>query len=153
MRNQHWPVLQGIALLALTIAFSLNAQAEDKGYCPPPLRPSGRNLALNAPQRTSSEKDIVGSVILLVRISDTGYVCSAEVRQSLSKELDAKALEAIRDMHLKPAKKDGRTVPIVAIMKVSFRRNKNGDVVTDPSTTLPTSRAAESGKKSESPKP
>ena len=50
-----------------------------------------------------------------------GQVTKVEVRQSLGLGLDEKAVEAIRKWRFRPARKDGRPVPSVALVDVGFR--------------------------------
>jgi len=76
-------------------------------------------------------------VTLLATISNTGYVCDVRVLHSVSRELDSKAVEAVRSRHLQPAKKDGQTIPVEAVMSVDFWKYKNGEIV--PSTAPPNS--------------
>ncbi len=63
---------------------------------------------------------LTGTVVLYVEIDERGRVSKVEVRQSLGLGLDEKAIEAIRKWRFRPARKDGKPVPSVAMVDVGF---------------------------------
>jgi len=64
---------------------------------------------------------LTGTVVLYVEIDERGQVSRVEVRQALGLGLDEKAVEAIKKWRFRPARKDGRPVPSVALVDVGFR--------------------------------
>lgn len=64
---------------------------------------------------------LTGTVVLYVEIDERGQVSKVEVRQSLGLGLDEKAVEAIQKWRFRPARKDGKAVPSVALVDVGFR--------------------------------
>jgi len=62
-----------------------------------------------------------GIVVLKVVVDPTGRVVNPEVIRSLGLGLDEKAMEAVRKWKFRPGYKDGRPVPVIAEIEVSFR--------------------------------
>lgn len=62
-------------------------------------------------------------------VRDTGYVCSAKVIDGIDKKSDTDAEKAVQQWHFVPAKKDGRPVPVVVIVKVKYERDMDGNIV------------------------
>ena len=63
-----------------------------------------------------------GTVTVLVVISDKGFVCGATVLRGIDSRTDRQALDSVRGWQFSPAKKDGRTVPVVATLGVNVWR-------------------------------
>lgn len=119
-------------LLASLTLFGF-AVAEDKGSCPSPPPRS----AFAAPNKAtapldSADKNSVTVTVLTV-VSDTGYVCSAQVLHGVEKDADLEAVNSVRKSHFNPAMKNGRAVPVVVTVAVKFLRNKDGKLVLTPS--------------------
>jgi hypothetical protein len=128
------------ASLALSISVSF-ASAEDKGNCPPSPRPTppATKIAKVNPPPDEPGKTYVGSVFLLVVVSDKGYVCSSQVVQGVNKELNSRAVTVLHDAHFQPQMKDGRpAVPVLLTARVDFWRDKDGQLISSP--TFPTSK-------------
>jgi len=62
-----------------------------------------------------------GMVTVQAVIGVDGLVHDPKPLQALGMGLDEKALEALRQWRFEPAKKDGRPVPVYAILQVDFR--------------------------------
>lgn len=69
--------------------------------------------------------------MLMVVISDKGYVCDAQVIRGLDKETDKNAAGAVRQWHFQPARKDGHAVPVVVTVEVNYWR-KDGKLLEFP---------------------
>lgn len=109
-----------VCALLLVVSGSL-ALAENKGYCPAPPPISTQKKADLLP----ADKDAITVPVVTV-ISDTGYVCSAQVSPNVEKKLGELAVSAVRTWHFKPAKKDGRPVPVVVTVVINFKLDKDG---------------------------
>jgi TonB family protein len=62
-----------------------------------------------------------GVVVLRVVVDSTGRVVNPQVIRSLGLGLDEKAIEAVRRWKFRPGSKDGKPVPVIAEIEVSFR--------------------------------
>ena len=67
-------------------------------------------------------------------IGEDGKVLEARVQHSANRELDRKAVEAVKKWKFKPAMKDGRPVKVMITVEVNFRL--------DPPSSLPASKPA-----------
>jgi TonB family protein len=90
---------------------------------------------------TSKAEESSGTIAILAVVSDTGYLCSAEVIRGIDKKSDAAAVKALRDWHFAPAKKGGRPVPVVVTVEVRFQRDKHGKIVLDAPKPTPNEEA------------
>ncbi len=113
-----------LAILIIFAGLGIRAVGESKGFCPPPpakpkLLPTKNSVPPTPP---SPDAQYAGTVMVMAVVSDKGYVCSAEVMRGLDKETDKKAVGAVRQWHLQPARKDGRPVSVVVIMEVNYWR-------------------------------
>ena len=62
-----------------------------------------------------------GAVVLEVRVGEDGSVDDVRVLQPLPNGLDEAAVEAVRQWKFQPAMKDGRAIPVVFELTISFR--------------------------------
>ena len=62
-----------------------------------------------------------GVVVLKVVVDPAGRVVNPQIMSSLGLGLDEKAIEAVRKWKFRPGYKDGRPVPVIAEIEVSFR--------------------------------
>ena len=105
-----------LALLAPALGI-----AENRGHCPPsPAIDTGKDSRKQLLPPSGNR-----GVLMLVVISDTGYVCAASVLKGLDKDSDSKALDSIRKWHFKPALKDGQPVPVSSELFVTVDVNGN----------------------------
>ena len=122
-------------LLLLLLSSTFSAARDDKGLCPSPSRISKEARAgLNpTPNQTPPEAGakFAGSVFVLLIISDTGYVCSAQLIQGFDKEADKRALEGTRKWRFDPSTKNGHPVAVEVRVEVSFWRNAKGELISD----------------------
>jgi hypothetical protein len=103
-----------VALLFLTSAFAVG---QNKGNCP-----------ARAPISANPGNPSEDNVSVLVLISDTGYVCSAEVLHGVDKLTDAEAVKAVRGRQYRTyTTRDGHPVSVALVVK--FRRDDNGKLV------------------------
>ncbi len=120
------------ALIA-ALAIGTMCRAEDKGYCP--LSPAPNIAApkkASPPESPVADKKYLGTVTLLVVVSDKGYVGSTHVLRGPSKEFTKRAETAVRGWRFDPARKDGHAVPVVITVDVTFHTTSTGEVVSDP---------------------
>ncbi len=111
----------------------LLTRADDKGSCPG-LAPKPSKAPENhdpAPKPPSPGAQLTVIPVFVV-VSDTGYVCSAEVIGKPDKEVAEKAVEAVKKWKFNPAKKDGRAIPVTVVVRVNFWRNADGEFVHIP---------------------
>jgi TonB family protein len=69
---------------------------------------------------------IEGDVVLRIRIDDTGRVTEAEPIRSIP-ELDAAAIECVKEWRYEPARRDGRAVGATSVVTLEFRVYDQGD--------------------------
>jgi TonB family protein len=104
----------------------------DKGFCPP-LPPAGSFKSSQGsrtpPKAPASDTRFLGVVQVLVEVTDKGYVCDFRVVHALNQDADNQVKEAVRNWHFTPAKKNGRGVPITALVEVDVWRNSKGEIV------------------------
>ena len=118
-----------LCLIAILFCGSMSI-AENKGTCPP-APPEEKHPA------TNNSRESNGTISVLAVVSDKGYVCTAQVIRGLDKKSNAEAEKTVRQWRLTPAKKDGHAVPAVVTVQVKYERDKNGNVVIDPSNSTP----------------
>ncbi len=70
---------------------------------------------------------------MMIVLSDTGFVCDAEILRGLNKEADEQAIAAVRRQSFQPAKKAGKPVPVVLTVDVPYWW-KDGQLVRSPRT-------------------
>ncbi|HZR28080.1 MAG TPA: energy transducer TonB [Terriglobales bacterium] len=123
---------------AMFLGAGIPAIGDDKGLCPPlPPKPSAVAGKSTLPVPPSPGMQYAGTVTLMAVISNTGYVCDAQVIRGLDKETNKKAVKTLRQWHLQPARKDGRTVPVVTTVGIDYWR-KDGQLVELPSAPIVT---------------
>jgi Gram-negative bacterial TonB protein C-terminal len=139
--------LMGMRLVAfmMFVSTAVLATADSKGYCPPtPPKPNVVGTKTSAPQTPPTpDAQYAGTVMLMAVISDTGYVCDAQVIRGLDKETDKRPAGAVRQWHFQPSRKHGHTVPVVVTVEVNCWR-KNGELVQFPATPTLTQTQDES---------
>ncbi|PYV28635.1 MAG: hypothetical protein DMG24_01525 [Acidobacteria bacterium] len=126
MRESLFPLIALMLLLSTGVAVA----RENKGFCPPmPPKPKVVPAVATPPKIVpAADAQFAGTVTLMVVISDRGYVCDAQIIRGLDKETDAKTVKTVRQWHLRPARKDGHNVPVVATVDVNYWR-KNGELI------------------------
>jgi TonB family protein len=118
-----------IVLLACLLCLSSILLAENYGSCPgaPSLeKPKGPAQQHDPPFPQAQH---AGDAMLQVVVSDTGYPCSVRVLSGLDKEADEQAVAAVKKWRFAPARKDGKPVPVVIVMQISFWRGNDGTLV------------------------
>ena len=109
------------AHLMIVASCAVSSFAVNKGTCPP-SPPVERH-------RTTGNAQASGKITLQAVVSDTGYVCSARVIDGIDRKSDAEAEQAVQQWHFAPAKKDGRSVPVVVTVEVQYQRDKDENVI------------------------
>jgi len=66
-----------------------------------------------------------GTVVLRCIVGEDGLVRDAQVKTSLRGDLDASALQAVREWKFEPATKDGKPVAVQVNVEVTFRLYKD----------------------------
>jgi len=133
---------RGLIVSIMLLAAEVSS-ASDRGFCPPtPAKPNSNATAKSA-KRTPPAPDaqFVGTVTLMAVISDTGYVCDAQVIRGLDKETDKRAEDSLRQGQFRPAYKDGHAIPVVVSVDVNYWR-KDGELIQVPPNFSPTSGSA-----------
>ncbi len=69
----------------------------------------------------------VGTVTVILSLSDTGYICDATVVRSISEALDKQAVNAIRQQPFQPIRQDGKAVPGYMAVYRDFWRGDTSD--------------------------
>src|SRR5579864_712797 len=122
-------------LLLFLLSSTFCAALDDKGHCPSPIGISKEARANLNPRPTQNPPEagakFAGTVFVLLTISDTGYVCSAQLIQGFDKEADKRALEGTRKWRFNPSKKNGHPVAVEMRIQLSFWRNANGELISD----------------------
>ena len=122
-------------LIATVLTVTAFAKPKDdknkgKGFCPPPPP----KVEMTQPKKDVAKpadcpgKTFVGSIAFATVISDTGFVCSAQVVRGVDSTVDAEALNAFRKLHFDAAKKDGHAVPVTTVIDIDFWRDKDGQL-------------------------
>jgi TonB family protein len=120
-----------VTLVVILFGAAASAVASDKGMCPP----SPPRSAFPTPKKAAtppSRLDVtfVGTVTVLAVVSDTGYVCSAQVGNGVKdKKINADAVKTVSQFRFDPARKDGRAVPTFTRVEVHYWRDGNGNLV------------------------
>lgn len=99
----------------------------DKGVCPPALNPSLPIANHAVPTPPTTDVHYVGTVTVVVSLSDTGYLCDATVVKGISEALDKQALDAIRQQPFQPIRQDGKAVPGHMTIYRDFWRGDTSD--------------------------
>ena len=124
-------ILRPISVAFIAVC-AIHAAGEDRGTCPPsppaPAYAAAKKAAV-ASAPSSQSGDRIGTLTLLTVLSDKGYVCSAKVVQGLDKSVDAEAEKTVSTWRFSPAKKNGRAVPIVVVVQLNYRLDKDGHVI------------------------
>ena len=91
----------------LLLLIAVAVRADDKGYCPAKNPPAW--TAQTKPEAKTkppfADAEYLGQVRARIVISDKGYVCIAEIIQSLNEQADEKALAALRGWSSNPPSK------------------------------------------------
>jgi len=124
MRRLCWCGLLVLSMPALL-------PAGDKGRCPTYSPPQW--LAESKPEAKTkppfADADYVGQVRVRFVVSDKGYVCIAQVIQSLNQQADTKALAAVQGWRFAPSLEGRRPVASLATVSFFYWRDSNRHVV------------------------
>ena len=107
------------------------AFAKGKGFCPPSPQITGEVAQRTAavPIAPTAEAHYVGTVTVMVVISDKGYVCDVHLLRGIDKLTDKAAVASLRKWQFAPARKDGRAVPAVVSAEVDLWRSAKDELV------------------------
>ena len=72
--------------------------------------------------KSEPEAKADGTVVLAAVIDPTGTPINMQVRRGLTPDLNVQAIRAVEKWRFRPGSKDGKPVPVVATLEVSFRR-------------------------------
>jgi TonB family protein len=104
---------------------------DDKGRCPS-SSPSEWVAPSKPVARTKppfDDAEYVGEVRVRFVISDKGYVCIAQLTQSLNQQADAKALAAVQRWRFTPTMQADHAVPALSNVSFFYWRDAQGHVV------------------------
>jgi len=75
------------------------------------------------PQYTEEARaaKIQGTTVLTMVVNEKGLAEKIQVKRTLNKGLDAKAIEAVKQWHFEPGKLNGKAVRVAATIEVNFR--------------------------------
>jgi Gram-negative bacterial tonB protein. len=125
------PLLVAISLFSLALVAS--AQSSDE-WCPTlPVRES-ISVAKPVPSPSHPGQKYLGTVVLLVAISNRGNVCAVTVASGVDDALNIDAYNRVRKWKFHPPKKNNRAVEILAQLDIQYWRNRDGQTVTVPSS-------------------
>lgn len=71
----------------------------------------------------------VGTVTVVVSLSDTGNVCAVEVVKGIADALDKQAVDAIRQQPFQPIRQDGKPIPGFMTIQRDFWRGDTSDIL------------------------
>ena len=80
-----------------------------------------------AAEKKSSEegkKTVDGMTVVQTIVGSDGQVCDAKIVRSAGKELDEKALEAVKQWKFKPAEKKGKPIAVALNIEINFHLYK-----------------------------
>jgi Gram-negative bacterial TonB protein C-terminal len=101
-----------LLLLLLLLCWQLSFAQADTGTCPAPQRSALSEIPKRDPEAAPMPgMRFVGSVVLVLSLSDTGAICELTVLKSLNPELDKQAIALIRRELFQPIRVDDKPVP------------------------------------------
>jgi hypothetical protein len=117
-----------LVTLAVAAPGSSPADRSDKGVCPV------RSTSPAIPERATPPPPIpdvhyLGTVTLLVSLSDTGYVCEVQVVKGIDESLDKQAFEAIQKEIFQPIRQNGKPIPGYMTIQRDFWRGNTSDIL------------------------
>jgi TonB family protein len=111
-----------LCLVSSPIAASAPQVAESGVYKPGPGVSAPILVKEVKPQYTAEAKDtkIQGSVILECVVQPDGTIGEVRVTKALNPGLDQEAIKAVRQWRFKPGTKDGKPVPVLVTLEMTF---------------------------------
>jgi hypothetical protein len=103
------------------------AATSDKGTCPPPWGPVLTIPERAIPAAPTTDVHYVGTVAMVVSLSNTGYLCDIKLLKGISEVLDKQAVDAIRQQLFQPIRRDGKAVPGYMTVQRDFWRGDKSD--------------------------
>src|ERR1700730_3862083 len=118
-----------LAILSVAASGSSAADRNDKGVCP-----ARSTSSVAIPERATSPPPIpdvhyLGTVTLLVSLSDTGYVCDVQLLKGIDEALDKQAFEAIQKEIFQPIRQNGKPIPGSMTIQREFWRGNTTDIL------------------------
>jgi periplasmic protein TonB len=112
-----------LSLLFFTLLFGLNifAQEEKPDVMPEPIGGIEAIMKNVVYPESAKEEGVQGKVIVKLIVDEKGNVSSTEVVQSVNKELDNAAVDAIKKTKFTPAMKDSKPVKCEIAIPVMFK--------------------------------
>ena len=68
-----------------------------------------------------------GSVVIAGALDDRGKIGQTEIQQSADRKMDEAALKALKEVHIHPAKCDGRAIPSFFRLQIWFSPSMHPD--------------------------
>lgn len=112
-----------LSILLFTVLFGVNtfAQEEKPDVMPEPIGGVEAIMKNVVYPESAKEEGIQGKVIVKLIVDEKGNVSSTEVVQSVNKELDNAAVDAINKTKFTPAMKDNNPVKCEIAIPVQFK--------------------------------
>jgi Gram-negative bacterial TonB protein C-terminal len=124
-------LLAAISLFSLALVASAQSSHE---WCPT-LPPAGTvSVAKPVPPTSPPGQTYLGTVVLLVAISNRGNVCAVTLASGVDEAINIDAINRVQKWRFHPAKKDNRAVEILAQLDIQYWRNRNGQIATVPAS-------------------
>ena len=102
-----------------------NIPFEDIGKIPSIGNDGSYRMAVDTAAPAPMTADINGAVVLWCVVSQEGKVLEIKVAKGLRKDLDKRALEAVKSWKFEPARKDGKPVMVQIFVEVKFTAEKS----------------------------
>lgn len=122
-----------LVLLTLSAAGQETATVgNSKGVCPPPAQSRKESVAVPRrapPKAPMTGVHFVGTVTMLVSLSDTGAICEITVVKGIDFNLDKQAVQAIQAHLFQPIQQDGKAIPGSMMVQRDFWRGDSSDIV------------------------
>jgi hypothetical protein len=117
-----------LGLILLSVALGVPASAGMvKGVCPVRPKPSAVTPEPSTPVAPIPGVHYVGTVTLLISLSNTGYVCEVQVLKGIDDAKNRQAIAALQDEIFQPILENGRASPGTMTVQRAFWRGDTSD--------------------------
>ena len=126
-------------LVCVLVACAASAQTEPQVYEPGPGVVAPKLLHDVKPHYPPSavNSGISGTVLLACVVRPDGTASDISVKRSLDPVLDNEAIEALKQWRFTPGSRDGKPVPVMVSVEMSFSTQKKGLLLDSPDVFKP----------------